>query len=130
MSVTLRNTGTKNLDYAIEKNDDTASAPGQIGARTTKTVVVKLREDRRTVVQVTQANKQVETRTLTANCKRSGAAPPSTPPSKLPHTGPDTGLWAKAATGVAAMLTGVIIFWYGGIWPRRREQIFAKKTAD
>ncbi|TDD75673.1 hypothetical protein [Actinomadura rubrisoli] len=129
--ITLRNAGARNEDYGIERSDDAPSVPGQIGPHSTKTVMIKLREDRRTRVQVNWANKLLETRTLTANCKKAGAAPPSeTPPSKLPHTGPDNGvLWARAATGAAAMITGVIIFWYGGIWPRRREQIFANKKS-
>lgn len=130
VNITIANTGTQREDYGIEKDDDTASVPGQIGPHTSKAVTVRLREDRSTRVQVNWANKEIETRTLKANCKKAGAAPPSTPPSKLPHTGPDNGvLWARATTGVAAMVTGAIILWYGGIWPRRRERIFAKKTS-
>ncbi|QXJ21736.1 hypothetical protein AGRA3207_002622 [Actinomadura graeca] len=131
MKVTIRNTGGQREDYGIEKNDDTASVPGQIAAHSSRTVTVTLREDRRTRVTVNWANKQVETRTLRADCKKSGggAAPPASPPRKLPHTGPDNDvLWARAATGGAILLTGMIIFWYGGIWPRRRERVFAKKT--
>ncbi|WP_242903850.1 hypothetical protein [Actinomadura terrae] len=129
--VTIRNTGSQREDYGVERNDDSGPVAGKIAARTTKTVTIRLREDRRTRVQVSWANKPVETRTLRANCKKAGGggAPPETPPSRLPHTGPDNGvLWARAATGGAIVLTGLIIFWYGGIWPRRRERIFAKKT--
>ncbi|WP_157430414.1 hypothetical protein [Actinomadura macra] len=127
--VTIRNTGAQREDYSIEKNDDTAAIPGQIAANSSRTVTVTLREDRRTRVTVTWENKPIETRTLRADCKKSGAAPPATPPNKLPHTGPDNDvLWARAATGGAFLLTGLIIFWYGGIWPRRREQIFTKKA--
>jgi hypothetical protein len=128
VNVRLRNTGTQSEDYSIEKNDDTAAVPGKIGPGTTRTVAVKLREDRSTRVTVNWANKRIESGTVKANCKKAGAGAPSeTPPSKLPHTGPDAVLWARAATGVAIILTGVIIFWYGGIWPRRREQMFAGK---
>jgi hypothetical protein len=33
-------------------------------------------------------------------------------------------LIARIATGIAAMLTGVIIFWYGRQWPGRRDKMF------
>ncbi|MEU5877612.1 hypothetical protein [Spirillospora sp. NPDC047279] len=120
--VTIRNKGAQTEDYAIERNDGSASAPGTITAGSTKTVSVTLREDRATRIEVTRANDTVLVRTRTANCR---TAPP---PEALPETGADdTVLWARAVTGGAAMLTGVIIFWYGGIWPRRRENVFSKK---
>ncbi|MFI0351397.1 hypothetical protein [Actinomadura sp. 9N407] len=133
VKVTVRNTGTQNADYAIEKNDDTEAVPGQIGAGATRTSTVTLREDRRTRIEVTYRNQRVEAKTLTANCAKSkdaAPAPTDSPDDELPRTGPDTVLWARAATGGAAMITGLIIFWYGGIWPRRREQVFAKKRTD
>ncbi|WP_433140878.1 hypothetical protein ACQPZ8_42545 [Actinomadura nitritigenes] len=126
--VTVRNTGTQREDFTVLKNDDSATVPATVSPHDSKTVTVELKEDRRTLVQVDWANKQIETRSLTANCKHAGAAPHKTAPTKLPHTGPDTVLWARAATGVGVMLTGVVIFWYGGIWPRRRDQVFARKT--
>lgn len=131
VNVTVRNTGAQSEDFGIEKNDDTAAIPGEIRPKATRTVAVKLREDRATRVTVNWANKRIETRTVKANCKKAGAEPaPSKtpPPTSLPHTGPDTMLWARAATGVGVILTGAIIFWYGGIWPRRRDQVFAKKN--
>ncbi|TYK52967.1 hypothetical protein [Actinomadura decatromicini] len=133
VNVTVRNTGTQNEDFGIEKNDDTAAIPGELRPKATRTIAVKLREDRATRVTVNWANKRIEARTLKANCKKAGTSPaPSKtrtpPPASLPHTGPDTMLWARAATGVGIILTGAIIFWYGGIWPRRRDQMFAKKN--
>ncbi|SNS93776.1 hypothetical protein SAMN05443665_1012163 [Actinomadura meyerae] len=125
--VKVRNTGTRTEDFSVERDDGGAAVPGQIQPGGTRTISVKLREDRRTDLTVTWANKRIETKAVRANCKKAGAAPTETPPSNLPHTGPDTVLWARAATGVGVMLTGVIIFWYGGIWPRRRERIFADK---
>ncbi|WP_433474105.1 hypothetical protein ACQPZP_35830 [Spirillospora sp. CA-142024] len=127
VNVRVRNTGTRSEDFSIEKNDDTAAIPGKIGPGTTRTVAVELREDRSTRVTVNWANKRIQSDTVKANCKKAGggAAPSETPPGKLPHTGPDAVLWARAATGGAVILTGVIIFWYGGIWPRRRERMFA-----
>ncbi|MES9536019.1 hypothetical protein [Actinomadura sp. NPDC000600] len=130
VNVKVRNTGTQTEDFSIEKNDDSAAVPGKIGPGATRTVAVKLREDRRTRITVRWANRQIESATVKANCKKAGGAPHETPPGKLPHTGPDTVLWARAATGVAIILTGAIIFWYGGIWPRRREQIFAGRKSD
>lgn len=128
VEVTIRNTGPQTVDYAIEKNDDTGAVPGRIGAGSTRTTTVDLREDRRTAIEVTYRNRTVETERVTANCRRSQAAPPD---DELPRTGADGAvLWARAATGGAVMVTGLIIFWYGGIWPRRREEIFAKKNAD
>lgn len=131
VNVTVRNTGSQNEDFGIEKNDDTAAIPGQIRANSTRTVAVELREDRRTRVTVNWANKRIETKTVKANCKKAEAAPAPTknPPDKLPHTGPDDVLWARAATGVGIVLTGAIIFWYGGIWPRRRDRVFPKKNS-
>lgn len=129
VNVTIRNTGTKTEDFGIEKNDDTAAIPGEIRPKSTRKVAVKLREDRATRITVNWANKRIESETVKANCKKAGAAPTETPPTKLPHTGPDAVLWARGATGVAIILTGAIIFWYGGIWPRRREQIFPKKNS-
>ncbi|WP_089310050.1 hypothetical protein [Actinomadura mexicana] len=131
VNVRVRNTGTQTEDFSIEKNDDTAAVPGKIGPGTTRTVAVKLREDRRTRITVRWANRQIQSAAAKANCKKAGvAAPRETPPGKLPHTGPDTVLWARAATGVAVILTGAIIFWWGGTWPRRREQMFAGRKSD
>ena len=124
--VKIRNTGTQTEDFSVERDDGGAAEPGQIRPGTTRTVSVKLREDRRTDLAVTWANKRIEAKTVRANCKKAAVgAPAETPPSNLPHTGPDTVLWARAATGVGIILTGAIIFWYGGIWPRRRENMFA-----
>ncbi|MFB4306360.1 hypothetical protein [Actinomadura sp. GTD37] len=124
--VKIRNTGTQTEDFSVERDDGAAAVPGQIRPNNTRTLSIELREDRRTGLTVTWANKRIEAKTVKANCKKAGAgAPTETPPSSLPHTGPDTVLWARAATGVGIILTGVIIFWYGGIWPRRREHMFA-----
>src|SRR5690606_764 len=125
--VTVRNTGDRTEDFGIEKDDGTAAVPGQIPANSTRTVSVRLRGDRTTRVTVNWANKRIESATVKANCEKAGAAP-AKPPEELPHTGPDAVLWARAATGVAVILTGAIIFWYGGIWPRRRDRVFPEKS--
>ncbi|MFG2002010.1 hypothetical protein ACGFNU_22950 [Spirillospora sp. NPDC048911] len=122
VTITVRNTGSQPEDYAIERNDGAASIPGRIAAGATRESVITLREDRSTRIVITRVNDTVLVRSRKANCK---AAPP--PPANLPVTGADdTVLWARAVTGGAAMITGIIIFWYGGIWPRRRAQLFDK----
>ncbi|MGP4022170.1 hypothetical protein [Actinomadura sp. 3N407] len=128
VKVTIRNTGKRNEDFGVEKNDGTAAIPGQIRANSTRSVAVGLREDRRTRITVNWANKRIESKTVKADCEKAGAAPTKTPPEELPSTGPDAVLWARGATGVAVILTGAIIFWYGGIWPRRRDRIFPDKS--
>ncbi|MFG2090829.1 hypothetical protein [Spirillospora sp. NPDC048824] len=128
VKVTIRNSGKQNEDFSVEKNDGTAAIPGEIRANSTRSVAVEFREDRRTRITVTWANKRIESKTVKANCEKAGAAPTKTPPEELPHTGPDAVLWARGATGVAIIVTGAIIFWYGGIWPRRRDQIFSNKS--
>lgn len=129
--VRIRNTGTRTEDFSIERDDGGSAIPGKIPPNNTRTVPVELREDRRTELSVTWANKEIVAKTVRANCKKAGAgAPTETPPGNLPHTGPDTVLWARAATGAAILLTGAIIFWYGGIWPRRREKMFAGEKTD
>jgi hypothetical protein len=133
VQVTVRNIGPRTEDFAIERNDGTAAEPGRIAARQTRSTTVTLREDRRTTIEVTLRNEQVRSRSVTANCRTASptpddsdeASPTASPDDQLPRTGPDDAmLWARAATGGAAMVTGAIIFWYGGIWPRRREHIF------
>ncbi|WP_433328021.1 hypothetical protein [Spirillospora sp. CA-294931] len=131
VEVKVANTGKGTEDYSVERNDDSAAVAGRIGPGATRTSRITLREDRRTRVTVSWKNDPVKNRTLKANCKKAAATPePSETPGDLPHTGADDAvLWARAATGGAAMITGAIIFWYGGIWPRRRDKIFSDKTA-
>lgn len=126
--VTIRNTGTKTENFRIQKNDDTAAIPGEIRANSTRSVAVEVREDRDTSITVNWANKRIQSKTVKADCEKAGAAPTKKPPEELPNTGPDAVLWARGATGVAVLLTGAIIFWYGGIWPRRRDKIFPEKS--
>ena len=127
VQVMIRNTGSRTEDFGIEKNDDTAAIPGEIPANSTRTVTVRLREDRATRITVNWANKRVGSATVRANCEKAGAAPTTKPPEQLPHTGPNDVLWARGATAVAVLIMGGIFFWYGGIWPRRKEKVFEKK---
>ncbi|REE98626.1 hypothetical protein [Thermomonospora umbrina] len=130
--VTIRNRTRIVHDFTLETDGSTAPKGDRIAAGQSRTVELTLREDRRTRVTVTWRNEPVVTVTRTANCRsRSPVAGDPSPDDRLPHTGADSDvLWARAATGLAAMVTGVIIVWYGGVWPRRREQVFAKRTGD
>ncbi|WP_192809849.1 hypothetical protein [Actinomadura rudentiformis] len=122
VTITVRNTGSQAEDYAVERDDGSASIPGRIAAGATRESTITLREDRSTRIEVTHDNESVLVRTRKANCRAAA------PPENLPVTGADdTVLWARAVTGGAAMITGIIIFWYGGIWPRRRAELFEKK---
>jgi hypothetical protein len=125
VSVTVANVGAQTEDFAIEQ-DGSATVADRIGPKTTRTTKITLKEDRATTVAVTWRNEPVKSAERKANCVKK-----SPRPETLPHTGPDDAtLYARIATGVAAMITGVIIFWYGGIWPRRRDPMLLKKTDD
>ncbi|MBW8483854.1 hypothetical protein [Actinomadura parmotrematis] len=138
VEVTVRNAGSQSESYGITRDDNSPTIPGLLLPRASHTTRLTLREDRRTRIQVTWKNEPVYARSLTANCAKASAVPthkksrkPSPTPTALPHTGPDNAvLWARGATGAAAMVTGLIIFWYGGIWPRRRDQVFARKDSN
>ncbi|GAA2111093.1 hypothetical protein [Actinomadura alba] len=118
----MTNVGGRIEDYAIEE-DGSATVADRIGPGATRATKINLREDRTTTVAVTWRNEPVKSAKRTANC-----AKPSDAPENLPRTGPeDATMYARIATGVAAMITGLIIFWYGGIWPRRRDPMFEKK---
>jgi hypothetical protein len=117
--------GSGTEDYAVEL-DGSATVADRIAPKTTRTTEVTLAEDRTTAVAVTSRNEPVKTVKRKADCVHK-----SHPPQTLPHTGPDDAtMYARIATGVGAMITGLIIFWYGGIWPRRRESMFPKRTTD
>ncbi|MFC9969801.1 hypothetical protein ACFVH6_02735 [Spirillospora sp. NPDC127200] len=123
VEVTVRNAGSQAEDFAIVRDDGSASVPSRVAAGASRSTTVTLREDRRTQIQVTWKNEPLRTQYRTANCKKAAPGPSRTPREELPHTGADDGvLWARTATGAAAMVTGLIIFWYGGIWPRRRDK--------
>lgn len=133
LRVTVANPSAVAQDYTVETDDGAVSRAGTVPARGNRTTVLTLREDRRTRVTVTWRNEPVRRETHTANCTRrtpTAEPEPTNPPEeRLPNTGPDSAvLWARAATGLGAMVTGLIIFWYGGIWPRRRDaKVFADK---
>jgi hypothetical protein len=116
--VTVVNHGKGTEDYAIT-TDGSISVADRIPADATRKSTLTVKEDHATTIAVTWHNVPVKTVDRTAHCVR------DTPGHALPHTGPDSGMIiARIATGVAAMLTGLIIFWYGRLWPGRRDKMF------
>ena len=116
--VTVVNHGKGTEDYAIT-TDGSISVADRIPAGATRKSTLTVKEDHATTIAVTWHNVPVKTVDRTAHCVR------QTPGHALPHTGPDSGMIiARIATGVAAMLTGLIIFWYGRLWPGRRDKMF------
>jgi hypothetical protein len=126
VTVKVTNVGRVAVDYSIEQ-DTTPTVADRIGPGASRTSRLALKEDENTTVAVVWTNRTLESARRKANCNHP-AAPAPAPRRSLPHTGPDSAsVVAKVATGVAAMITGLIIFWYGGIWPRRREQVLHVK---
>jgi hypothetical protein len=116
--VTVVNHGKGTEDYAIT-TDGSISVADRIPAGATRKSTLTIKEDHATTIAVTWHNVPVKSNDRTAHCVRDA------PGKALPHTGPDSGMIvARIATGVAAMLTGLIIFWYGRIWPGRRDKMF------
>jgi hypothetical protein len=124
ITVKVTNSGSGTEDYTIEQDGQVALAD-RVGPLGTRSNPLTLKEGQVTKIAVTYRNKPIRSVTRTADCTAKTPAR-KTPATKLPHTGPESAqLYARIATGVAAMITGVIIFWWGGIWPRRRDNMFA-----
>ncbi|MCO5994003.1 hypothetical protein [Actinoallomurus rhizosphaericola] len=118
VQVSVVNGSSQAEDYAI-LTDGSISVADRIPAGATRRSTVNVKEDRTTTVAVTWRNLPVKSVDRRANCVR------RTSDQTLPHTGPDSGMIvARVATGIAVMLTGVIIFWYGRQWPRRHGKMF------
>lgn len=117
VAVSVTNTGRSTEDYAIT-TDGSISVADRIPAGATRKSTLTIKEDHATTIAVTLHNIPVKSLDRTARCARNA------PGHALPRTGPDRGMIiARVATGVAAMLTGLIIFWYGRLWPGRREKM-------
>ncbi|MFL6056668.1 MAG: hypothetical protein ACJ72W_27785 [Actinoallomurus sp.] len=120
VQVSVVNSSAQAEDYAI-LTDGSISVADRIPAGATRRSTVNVKEDRTTTVAVTWRNLPVQSVDRHANCVR------KSPGQTLPHTGPDSGMiFARVATGIAAMLTGIVIFWYGRQWPRRRDKMFGE----
>ncbi|MEV4256888.1 hypothetical protein AB0J52_27310 [Spirillospora sp. NPDC049652] len=128
VDVTVRNESSQEQGYSVERDDNSTPVTAKVGPGATRTSTLRLREDRRTLVVVNDsAHRLVKQKAVRANC---AAATPSHKPTRLPHTGADSAMiWARVATGAGALVAGVIILWYGGIWPRRRDPMFNDKGA-
>jgi hypothetical protein len=118
VQVSVTNTSSLTQDYAIT-SDGSISVADRIVAGATRKSTLNVKEDHATTISVTLHNVPVRTLDRHADCAHHTTA------HTLPHTGTDSGLLlARIATGLAAMLTGVVIFWYGRLWPRRRDRMF------
>ncbi|MFC4913163.1 hypothetical protein [Actinomadura gamaensis] len=128
LDVTVRNDSSQEQSYSIERDDNSTPVTAKVAAGATRTSTLRLKQGRKTLVVVNDAAHQtVKQKSVTARCT---AATPTETPTKLPHTGADSAMiWARVATGAGALVTGAIILWYGGIWPRRRDPMFGDKTA-
>lgn len=125
--VTVANSGTAAADFTIEQNGSVVLAD-RVGAKGSRTNPITLTEGQASKITVLSGTQTVRSVSRTAHCTTTGAAP-TVRATQLPHTGPDSAaMYAKIATGVAAMITGVIVFWWGGIWPRRRESMYGEDT--
>ncbi|MFC5179830.1 hypothetical protein [Actinomadura harenae] len=128
VDVTVRNESSQEQGYSVERDDNSTPVTAKIAAGATRTSSLRLQQGRRTLVVVNDsAHRLVKEKAIKANC---AVAAPGRKPTRLPHTGADSAMiWARVATGAGALLTGAIILWYGGIWPRRRDPMFGNKTA-
>jgi hypothetical protein len=135
VTVKVSNDGETTQGYSINR-DGSDVITDQLGPHTSRTSELTLKEDKRTTIKVTQDRKAKATRVITANCTKNKAttaptndANPSERP-QLPKTGSDGAvLLARIATAGASLLTGVIILWWGGLWPRRKEAMFGKRDS-
>ncbi|WP_148086220.1 hypothetical protein [Actinocorallia herbida] len=124
ITVRVTNEGAESQGYSITKNGGLVLAD-RLGAAASRTSEVRLTEDKNVVVRVTQDGKTIKSRTYKLNCAKGGGAKPSEKPERLPETGADSStLVARVATGAASIITGAIILWWGGLWPRRKEGMF------
>jgi len=134
VTVKVSNDGETTQGYSINR-DGSDVITDQLGPHTSRTSELTLKEDKKSVIRVTQDHKSKASRTVTANCTKATAAPTSEatqPPERrrLPKTGADGAvLTARIATAGASLLTGVIILWWGGLWPKRREAMFGKRDS-
>lgn len=120
VQVTVANHARQAEDYAI-LTDGSITVADRIPAGASRRSTVNVKEDHTTTIAVTWNNVPVKSLDRHANCV--GAH--HTPIRTLPHTGPDRGLIiARVATGLAVILTGCIVFWYGRLWPGRRDKMF------
>ena len=121
--ITVANSGKAAADFTIEQNGSVVLAD-RVGASGSRTNPITLTEGQATKIAVLSGTQTVRSVTRTAHCSTTAAAP-TKKANTLPHTGTDSAaMYAKIATGVAAMITGVIVFWWGGMWPRRRESMY------
>lgn len=119
VQVTVANHARQAEDYAI-LTDGSIAVADRIPAGASRRSTVEVTEDHTTTIAVTWNNVPVKSLDRHANC----AGAHHTSARTLPHTGPDRGvIIARVATGLAVILTGCIVFWYGRLWPRRNDRM-------
>lgn len=123
IAITVANKGQQTEDYAVTLDDATVLAD-RVPPRGERKTEVEIKENDSAKIEVVWGGEAVLSVKRKTDCvqkkKRDDDADGA---NTLPRTGPeDSALFAKAATGVGAMVTGMIIFWYGSIWPRRRSR--------
>jgi hypothetical protein len=128
--VTVKNTGAQPEDYVVVQDGSVVLA-NRITAEATQTNSITLEQGVTSHLSVVWNTHTVRTVARTADCSSTGPSPAPSSRGKLPFTGTNAAsLTAKIATGVAAMITGVIIFWWGGMWPRRKESMYGPSGPD
>jgi hypothetical protein len=112
--------------YSIVR-DGSIFLADQLGPKASRTSEMTLKEDKSTTVRVTQDGTAKATHVYKANCAAAApgrSASPSQRTRTLPYTGNDRSVMvARLATGGAALLTGGIILWWGGLWPSRKDKM-------
>lgn len=125
VTITVTSKSDKTEDYTVTIDGATVVAD-RIQPGGTRTARLTVAEDKSSRLEVIWGGRTVLSVRRKADCVRDETEAPEdddgkgAPGGKLPHTGPDDDLFAKVATGIAAMITGLVIFWYGSLWPRRR----------
>ncbi len=124
ITVKVTNDAQNGQAYSITRNGSLVLAD-RLGPNSSRTSPVTLSEDKTVVVRVTQDGKPQASRSYKLDCARAAASPK--PTERLPYTGSDrTVMVARIATGVASLVTGMIILWWGGLWPGRRDRMFGR----
>jgi hypothetical protein len=121
--------GFQTYDYAVLVNG-TISIADRIGPGATRTDSIVVSQGRTTKIVVVSNAVTLQTVTRHAECVLAAPTPPrprrshARQPGTLPFTGTNGAqLFAKIATGLAALLTGAIIFWYSRLWPGRKDRM-------
>ncbi|WP_283137301.1 hypothetical protein [Rhizohabitans arisaemae] len=112
--VTVRNAGTTRTAYTIHRDGRTVGAGSLAPGQRTTTRVPVPGKSADISVRAGDYRAGAQVRADCASRKQAG----NPPVDRLPRTGPPTDLLARLATGVALLMTGALLWWYGSVWPR------------